>query len=153
MRTCEPPACSRAPWPRGSGCRDGLNLRDFERARLAAQERLVRRVAEGAVERYPGSSVEVEVVEDYANMRDHLHDHPDVLAAAEEAVRRAGLTPRTTFIRGGTDGSRLSERGLPTPKLFTGAEDIHSRHEWICVADLGAAVATIIHLAQHWATR
>lgn len=128
-----------------------LNLRDFERDALVTQEQLVRRLAEAAAGRFPGSSAEIDVVEAYANMKEHLRDHPHVLTAAEEAVRRAGLEPRTTFIRGGTDGSRLSERGLPTPNIFTGAEDIHSRHEWICVADMGAAVATIIHLAQHWA--
>jgi tripeptide aminopeptidase len=128
-----------------------LNLRDFERDALAGHERLVCRLAEEAAARHPGARVEVEVVEAYANMKEHLRDHPHVLAFAEEAVGRAGLEPRTTFIRGGTDGSRLSERGLPTPNVFTGAQDIHSRHEWICVADMGAAVATIVHLTQVWA--
>jgi tripeptide aminopeptidase len=128
-----------------------LNLRDFERETLAGHETLVRRLAEEAAGRYPGSRVEVDVVEAYANMKEYLRDHPHVLTFAEEAVRRAGLAPRTTFVRGGTDGSRLSERGLPTPNIFTGAEDIHSRHEWICVADMGAAVATIVHLTQVWA--
>ena len=66
-------------------------------------------------------------------------------------MRRAGLEPELQFVRGGTDGSRLSERGLPTPNIFTGGHDFHSRHEWICVADMGAAVATIVHLTQVWA--
>jgi len=130
-----------------------LNLRDFDRDLLAEHERLVRNLAEGAAARYPQARVEVEVVEAYRNMKEYLKDHPHVVDAAEEAVRRAGLEPTLTFVRGGTDGSRLSARGLPTPNIFTGGEDFHSRHEWICVADMGAAVATIIHLAQIWAER
>lgn len=130
-----------------------LNLRDFDRDLLAGHERLIRRLADEAVAAYPGSSVEVEVVEPYRNMKEYLAPHPHVLAAAEEAVRRAGLEPNHTFVRGGTDGSRLSQRGLPTPNLFTGQQDIHSRHEWVCVEDMGAAVATIVHLVQVWAER
>jgi tripeptide aminopeptidase len=128
-----------------------LNLRDFDRDKLAEHERLLRRLAEEAAAAYPPARVEIEVVEAYRNMREYLRDHPYVVEAAEEAVRRAGLEPTLTFVRGGTDGSRLSARGLPTPNVFTGGEDFHSRHEWICVADMGAAVATIVHLAQIWA--
>jgi tripeptide aminopeptidase len=128
-----------------------LNLRDFDRNLLADHEQLVRRLAEKSASAYPGSRVEVDVVEAYRNMKEYLRDHPGIVEAAEEAVRRAGLEPTLTFVRGGTDGSRLSTRGLPTPNIFTGGEDFHSRHEWICVADMGAAVATIIHLAQVWA--
>jgi tripeptide aminopeptidase len=95
--------------------------------------------------------VAIEVVEPYRNMKEYLRDHPEVIAAAEEAIRRASLEPIHSFIRGGTDGARLSQLGLPTPNLFTGQQDIHSRHEWIAVADMGAAVATIVHLAQIWA--
>ena len=91
------------------------------------------------------------MVEQYRNMKQYLREHPRVVEAAREAVRRAGLEPRMRIIRGGTDGSRLSERGLPTPNLFTGGHDYHSRYEWICVQDMGAAVATIVHLAQVWA--
>jgi tripeptide aminopeptidase len=128
-----------------------LNLRDFDLDALAAHERLVRRLAEQAVASEPRARAEIEVVEAYRNMREYLREHPQVVAAAEEAVRRAGYEPTLTFVRGGTDGSRLSARGLPTPNIFTGGEDFHSRHEWICVADMGAAVATIVHLAQIWA--
>jgi tripeptide aminopeptidase len=128
-----------------------LNLRDFDRDELAKYEELVRRLAEEAAAAYPPARVEVEVVEAYRNMREYLRDHPRVLEAAEEAVRRAGVEPAMTFVRGGTDGARLSARGLPTPNIFTGGEDFHSRHEWICVADMGSAVATIVHLTQIWA--
>jgi tripeptide aminopeptidase len=78
----------------------------------------------------------VEVLEAYRNMKEYLKDHPLVTEAAQEAVRRADLEPELQFVRGGTDGSRLSERGLPTPNIFTGVHDFHSRHEWICVADM-----------------
>jgi tripeptide aminopeptidase len=128
-----------------------LNLRDFDAAQLGEHEALVRRLADEAVAAFPGSSVEIEVVEPYRNMKEYLAEHSEVVARAEEAVRRAGLEPRHAYIRGGTDGARLSQLGLPTPNLFTGQQDIHSRHEWICVADMGSAVATIVHLAQIWA--
>jgi tripeptide aminopeptidase len=128
-----------------------LNLRDFDSDALAAHERLVRRLAAQAVASEPRARVEIDVVEAYRNMREYLRGHPQVVAAAEEAVRQAGYEPTLTFVRGGTDGSRLSARGLPTPNIFTGGEDFHSRHEWICVADMGAAVATIVQLAQIWA--
>jgi len=126
-------------------------LRDFDRDLLAEHEQLVRRLAEEAVAAHPGARVEIVVVEQYLNMKEYLRDHPRVVEAAEEAVRRAGVEPRRTFIRGGTDGSVLSARGLPTPNIFTGGDDFHSRHEWICVADMGAAVRTIVELAQIWA--
>jgi tripeptide aminopeptidase len=126
-------------------------LRDFDRERLAEHEQLVRRLAEEAAAAHPGARVEIDVVEQYLNMKEQLRDHPRVVEAAEEAVRRAGYEPTLTFIRGGTDGSVLSSRGLPTPNIFTGGEDFHSRHEWACVSDMGAAVATIVHLAQIWA--
>jgi tripeptide aminopeptidase len=128
-----------------------LILRDFDRELLADHELLVRRLAEEAAAAYPGAQVEIDVVEQYRNMKDYLRDHPHVVKAAEEAVRRAGLEPKLTYVRGGTDGALLSAQGLPTPNIFTGGEDFHSRHEWICVADMGAAVATIVHLAQIWA--
>ena len=64
-------------------------------------------------------------------MKEYLKDHPPVTEAAQEEVRRAGLQPEPQFVRGGTDGSRPSERGLPTPNIFTGGHDFHSRDEWI----------------------
>ncbi len=126
-------------------------LRDFDRDRLAEHEQLVRRLAAEATAAHPGSRVEIDVVEQYLNMKEYLRDHPRVVEAAVEAVRRAGLEPMLTFVRGGTDGAVLSARGLPTPNLFTGGDDFHSRHEWVCVSDMGAAVETIVQLAQIWA--
>ena len=77
--------------------------------------------------------------------------HPEIVANLEEAVRRVGLEPKLTAIRGGTDGSALTEMGLPTPNIFTGGHDAHSEREWICVEDMGLAAATIVELAKVWA--
>jgi tripeptide aminopeptidase len=91
------------------------------------------------------------VEETYRNMRQVLDRHPDVVAAAEEAIRRAGVEPKRTIIRGGTDGARLSELGLPTPNLFTGGQDYHSVREWASVQDMAAAAATVVELVRVWA--
>jgi tripeptide aminopeptidase len=84
-------------------------------------------------------------------MRDRLALDPEIVARAEEAVRRVGLEPARTAIRGGTDGSVLTEKGLPTPNIFTGCQLPHSEREWICVADMGLAAATVVELAKVWA--
>jgi tripeptide aminopeptidase len=132
-------------------CLVRLILRDHDDEKLDGHEALVRRLADEAVAAYPGSRVEVDVQEQYRNMKRYLDDHPRVVEAARAAYRREGIEPELTIIRGGTDGSRLSEKGLPTPNLFTGGHDYHSRREWICVQDMGAAAATIVQLVQVWA--
>ena len=76
---------------------------------------------------------------------------PEIVERAREAIRRVGLEPKRTLIRGGTDGSRLTEKGLPTPNLFTGGHLYHSEREWCCVHDMGLAAATIVELAALWA--
>jgi tripeptide aminopeptidase len=128
-----------------------LIIRSFDEDELAELEAMLRRRAEEAVAADPRASVEVDVKRQYRNMKEYLREHPRALEAAAEAIRRAGLEPRSSLIRGGTDGSRLSEKGLPTPNLFTGGHEYHSCREWICVQDMGAAVATIVHLVQIWA--
>ena len=82
---------------------------------------------------------------------DTLEQHPQIVANLEEAVRRVGLEPKLTSIRGGTDGSALTAMGLPTPNIFTGGHDVHSEREWICVEDMGLASATVVELVQVWA--
>jgi tripeptide aminopeptidase len=128
-------------------------VRDFETARLADHLALIKGLAEEVAAEDPRVEIAIQVRKQYRNMKDYLGDHPHVLEAAEEAVRRAGLEPKRTFIRGGTDGAMLTERGLPTPNLFTGGHEYHSVEEWVCVQDMTAAVATIVHLAQVWAER
>jgi tripeptide aminopeptidase len=126
-------------------------VRDFDGAQLEAHEALLRRLADELAASEPRARVSVAVQRSYRNMKEYLAPYPRALLAAEEAVRRTGLTPRKAAIRGGTDGARLSEEGLPTPNLFTGAHDYHSVREWISVQDMGAATATLIHLVQVWA--
>jgi tripeptide aminopeptidase len=130
-----------------------LILRDHDEEKLAGHEALVRRLAHDAVAAWPGSRVEITVRRQYRNMKQYLSGHPHVVEIAEEAIRRAGIEPQRTIIRGGTDGSRLSEMGLPTPNLFTGGHAYHSRSEWICVQDMGSAAETVVHLVQIWAER
>ena len=86
-------------------------------------------------------------------MKYKLEEDPRVVEYALEAVRRTGLKPRVHAIRGGTDGSRLSYMGLPTPNIFTGGHNYHSEREWIAVPDMEKAVETIVHLAQIWAEK
>ena len=86
----------------------------------------------------------------YKNMRYYLDKDPRAVELAMEAVRRAGLTPRLTSIRGGTDGSRLSEMGLPTPNLFAGGRNFHSVNEWIPVSAMEESVRVLVELARLW---
>ena len=126
-------------------------LRDFVTAKLRAQQALVESLAREAG-RETGTRVEVEVQEQYRNMREVLDRHPLVVERAREAIRNIGLTPIEKPIRGGTDGSRLSFMGLPTPNLFAGEHNFHSRLEWTSRQDLERAVAAIVELARLWAT-
>lgn len=82
-----------------------------------------------------------------------LDQHPEVVEYAVEAVRRAGVEPHRTSIRGGTDGSRLSFMGLPCPNIFAGEHAFHSKVEWVSVQDMERAVDTIVHLAMIWAEK
>ena len=89
--------------------------------------------------------------EQYRNMRDGLAEAPHVVEAALEAARRAGLEPTLPSIRGGTDGSRLTEMGLPTPNVFAGGNEFHSVREWISVQDIAVSAATVVELLKVWA--
>jgi tripeptide aminopeptidase len=126
-------------------------VRDFDDALLQRHLALLRSTAEAVVQSAPGASLEFEVRRQYRNMRSYLDGAPQVTAAAEAAIRAEGLHPVRVPIRGGTDGSRLSEMGLPTPNLFTGGHEFHSVREWASVNDMAAAAATIVRLAEVWA--
>jgi tripeptide aminopeptidase len=125
--------------------------RDFDDERLADHVALLRRTAEEIVGSEPRARLDVEVKPQYPNMRRFLERHPEVLAAAEEAIRGEGLEVRRAAIRGGTDGSVLSRRGLPTPNLFTGGHEFHSVREWASLHEMAAAAATLVRLAGVWA--
>src|SRR4051794_2755525 len=125
--------------------------RDFENDALDEHIAFLTQMAADVAATDPRCSIEVTHEISYRNMRDTLDKHPEIVTHLDEAVRRVGLEPKRTSIRGGTDGSALTEMGLPTPNIFTGGHDAHSEREWICVEDMGLAAATVVHLAQIWA--
>jgi len=130
-----------------------LLIRDFTSPGLEEKEKLLEGIARATVADWPGASVETKVEESYRNMREVLDRHPEVLENAREAIRRAGLEPVEKPIRGGTDGSKLSFMGLPTPNLFAGEHSFHSRLEWVTAQDMEKAVETVVHLARVWEER
>lgn len=127
-----------------------LLVRDFVTPGLHEKEQMVKQIASETVAAHPGSSVEFDVQESYRNMKEVLDDYPEVIGNASEAMRRAGLEPQILPIRGGTDGSRLSFMGLPTPNIFAGEHNFHSRWEWISTYDMHKAVEVIIELCRVW---
>ncbi len=136
----------------GSASRATLWLiaRDHDDAKLEDHVEVVRRIAAEVVAREPRASFDIAVEEQYRNMRTVLDRHPEIVSAAEEAIRRAGVRPVHSLIRGGTDGARLTEKGLPTPNLFTGGQHYHSVREWASVQDMAAAAATCVELVRLW---
>jgi tripeptide aminopeptidase len=125
-------------------------VRDFDDDLLAEHVALMRRTAEAVVATEPRARLEFESHEQYPNMKRYLQDVPQAIDAAERALRAEGIEPVRTPIRGGTDGSRLSEMGLPTPNLFTGGHEYHSTREWASLQDMASAAATIVRLAEAW---
>lgn len=125
-------------------------IRDFETAKLKVHEQFVEDIANQIIKNYPGSKFDIEVSNQYRNMKEVLLQNPQLVSYAEEAIRRAGMNPVSGGIRGGTDGSRLSFMGLPCPNIFAGEHAFHSKLEWVSVQDMELAVDTIIHLVQIW---
>ena len=128
-------------------------IRDFRTAELKKMEDLLESLARETVAKWPGARYTARVQESYRNLGDVLAQHPAVVENAREAYRRSGLEPSEEAIRGGTDGSRLSAMGLPTPNLFSGAHSFHSRHEWVSAQDMEKAVEVIVNLARVWEER
>ncbi len=125
-------------------------LRDFDEDRLQAHVELLDRTAREVVESAPPARLEIDFHRQYSNMRRYLERVPEVVAAAEAALRAEGIEPVRRPIRGGTDGSLLSEMGLPTPNIFTGGHEYHSVREWASLQEMAAAAATVIRLAEVW---
>jgi tripeptide aminopeptidase len=125
-------------------------LRDFDEARLEEHASLLERTVREIVSEHPRASYDYELRRQYRNMRNYLDGVPEVMAAAEEAIRAEGIEPVRKPIRGGTDGSLLSEMGLPTPNLFTGGYEYHSAREWTSLQEMAAAAATVVRLAEVW---
>lgn len=130
-----------------------LIVRDFEEELLESHVALLRETAERVVGTDPRAGMSFEVIRQYRNMRDYIERDPEVVAAAVEALAAEGLEPLRTPIRGGTDGSRLSEMGLPTPNIFDGGYEYHSVREWASLQDMAASAATIVRLAGVWSRR
>ncbi len=125
-------------------------IRDFIDEKLKEYEDFLKELCEKAVADFPGSSFDFEVIEQYRNMKNVLNQHPEVEQYAIEALERLGIKPIQSAIRGGTDGSRLSYMGLPTPNLFAGGHNFHAVTEYVAVQDMKASVQNIVTLIQIW---
>jgi tripeptide aminopeptidase len=134
-------------------CTVRMILRDFELAGLAARRATVEQVVAGLRIVEPRAVLALTFSEQYRNMWYWLEKDPRPVEFAREAIRRAGLTPVSTAIRGGTDGSNLTARGLPCPNLFCGMHEVHSQREWVCLQDMAKAVETLLQLAELWHER
>jgi len=130
-----------------------LLIRDFKDAGLQEKEAWLDKLAKEVVKDWPGATVTAKVEESYRNMKTVLDKHPQVVENAREAIRRTGLTLREHPIRGGTDGSKLCFMGLPTPNIFAGEHNFHSRLEWVSAQDMEVAVQVIVELAKVWEER
>jgi tripeptide aminopeptidase len=128
-------------------------VRDFTDQGLKQKEELLQAIVKDVMKDFPRSSWRMDIRQQYRNMKQVIDRHPQTVDNAMQAIRRAGLTPRRTSIRGGTDGSRLSFMGLPCPNIFAGEHAFHSRTEWVSVQDMEKAVQTIVHLAMIWEER
>ena len=127
-------------------------LRDFQAVNLAAQAELLRTTAAEVERKFPGARIQVDISKQYRNMAAGLVAEPRAVQFAQEAHRRLGRTAQLTIVRGGTDGSQFTERGLPTPNLSTGQHNPHSPLEWACLDEMVQAVEVLAELVQVWAT-
>lgn len=125
-------------------------IRDHQTTKLEEYEAELKRITESVVNQYPGTTFDFKIIEQYRNMKEILQEVPFVTDYVERAMIKAGVEPKRTIIRGGTDGSRLSFMGLPCPNIFTGEMAIHSKHEYVSVQDMQKAVKTLVELIQIW---
>ena len=125
-------------------------LRSFDSADLPRQAELLGHIAATLEAEHPRAKVKVEIKRQYRNMIEGLKKEPRAVALAEQAVRNCGLEPKFESIRGGTDGARLTEMGLPTPNLSTGMHNFHSPLEWACLEEMEQAVEVLLELAKLW---
>ena len=126
-------------------------VRDFDTTQLKVHAERLYAIAQKVIASnsdFSKATVTMEVKEQYRNMREIIDQYPAIVEKALEAYKILGLTPIITPIRGGTDGSRMSFLGLPTPNIFTGMQAIHSKHEWIGVSDMEKAVEVLVKLVE-----
>ena len=125
-------------------------IRDFLTPKLQEFEEILEKLLKEAVAHFPGADYEFEVIEQYRNMKEILNNHPQIEEYAVEALKRLDIKPIQSAIRGGTDGSRLSYMGLPTPNLFAGGHNFHAITEYVAVQDMEMAVKMIVTIAEVW---
>lgn len=128
-------------------------IRDFEIEEVHRRIDYVRSLAATLEKAYPPASITVTAHKQYLNMRDRIYESPFLIELLTEAVKASGVDVVMEPIRGGTDGSRLTEMGLPTPNIFTGGHNFHGPYEWIPVGSMVKATTTVIHLISLWADR
>ena len=125
-------------------------LRDFNTPGLDVLKKRIESVIAEVQPLHPKATIELKIVEQYRNMKDYMGSSSTGLDCMWEATKRAGLKPIWVPIRGGTDGSRLTEKGLPTPNIFTGGQNYHGTTEWLSVWGMNKAVETVVHIARLW---
>jgi len=127
-----------------------IYVRDFEESEVVRRLEALGQMARAVEAVFPRGRVEIKSQKQYANLRRFLQGTPEVVGYLEEAIRRTGIEPVHRIIRGGTDGARLSELGVPTPNVFTGGHNYHSRHEWAALPAMVRAVRTAVNLCALW---
>ncbi|MCL5991998.1 MAG: peptidase T [Bacteroidetes bacterium] len=125
-------------------------FRDFDTNGLELQKKMLENIIKTVQPMHPKTKIELEIIEMYRNMREKLDENPLVLECLLEAAEKAGAKPYWKPIRGGTDGSRLTEMGLPTPNIFNGGQNFHSKTEWVSINALNLAIDTVLNLVQIW---
>lgn len=125
-------------------------LRDFEARGISRRIECVESLARAVEKMFPGGKAVVSSQKQYANMAEKLKERPEIFNLARRAVELCGVTPSIKPIRGGTDGSRLSEMGMPTPNIFTGGHNFHSRTEWASLAEMTKMTEILIKLTELW---
>jgi tripeptide aminopeptidase len=128
-----------------------LIVRDFELNGLLEKEKDIQNLVNKVLESFPDSSAEITITEQYRNMKEVFKKYPFITDYAVKAIKNIGINPVKSYIRGGTDGARLSFMGLPCPNLFAGEHAFHSLKEWVSVQDMEKSSEMIIHLAAIWA--
>ena len=139
----------------GAGDRAEVRIivRDFDEELLQSHVELLREATDRVAAANPRAQVDFEVIRQYRNMRPYIEGDPDVVAAAEDAFAAEGIEAIRLPIRGGTDGSRLSELGLPTPNIFDGGYEYHSVREFASLQHMAASAAVVVRLAEAWTRR